>query len=257
MMLRTNAVIGFKHVWILQTITIIPVTLTFGGFHCTWNVVSFPTKNVLGTLISVSRGECAKSVFDSRIWARLVWVCSLRFSSVRGKFVKFSPVAAALEHAKIKSISRGFYCYFGKYKVSKLKNGICLRMKTAFAVLLKGWLLWLNYTRFAVDAKLEFNARWTRSCWIQTNWMFNDVWVCISTFKVCSRLIETGARIDKIQNMSRHNPNTHNSFIDFMKQKNNLQKRSSHLVYKNCGTHQKSSAANVALNAQKGEKREN
>jgi hypothetical protein len=41
---------------------------------------------VLGTLISVSRGECAKSVFDSRIWTRLVWVCSLRFSSVRGKF---------------------------------------------------------------------------------------------------------------------------------------------------------------------------
>jgi hypothetical protein len=43
-----------------------------------------------------------------------------------------------------------------------------------------------------------------------------------------------------------------------MKQKKNLQKNASHISFqKNCGTHQKSSAANVALNAQKGEKREN
>ena len=59
------------------------------------------------------QGENAKSVFDSRIWARLVWVCSLRFWSVR-KIREHSPAADGpfSKHAKIKSISRGFFHSF-------------------------------------------------------------------------------------------------------------------------------------------------
>lgn len=67
---NTNAVIGFKHVLILQTITIIPVTLTFGGLlwkcaGCGGDFIVVIFYFTIGFHFG-QKGEC---VFDCRIWA--------------------------------------------------------------------------------------------------------------------------------------------------------------------------------------------
>lgn len=113
---QTNAVIGFKHVLILQTITIIPMTSTFGGFLWTWL-----SGYVLGIFILFfpfgrKRVRCcaAKSVLDSRIWTRLVWVFKAIFSW--SLVSEFFVCHVHFEHTKKKETTRKvFNQYFGLY----------------------------------------------------------------------------------------------------------------------------------------------